>query len=65
VRFAEGEVGPDRDRGSFFPLGDDLEQQLGAFGVDLDVAELVEAEQIQAAVAADSAGQDAVVGGFD
>jgi hypothetical protein len=43
--FAERQVGPDRDGGSFFPLGDDLEQQLGAAWVDLDVAELVEQEE--------------------
>ena len=30
-------------RGAFFAFGDDLEEQLGAAGVDLDVAELVEA----------------------
>jgi hypothetical protein len=40
--FAEREVGPDRDGGSFLPLGDDLEQQLGAAVVDLDVAQLVQ-----------------------
>ena len=40
--FAERQVGPDRDRGSFLSLGEDLEEQLGAAGVDLDVAELVE-----------------------
>jgi len=45
--------------------GDDLEVQFGASGVDLGVAELVEAEQVEAGVAADEVGQDAVVGGFD
>ena len=40
--FAERQVGPDRDGGSLVPFGDDLEEQLGAAGVDLDVAELVE-----------------------
>src|SRR5262249_22604532 len=55
--FAEGQVGPDRDGGSFLAFGDDLEQQLGAAGVELDVAELVEQEQVEAAVAADDAGQ--------
>jgi hypothetical protein len=34
------------------------------FGDDLDVAEFVQAEQVEAAVAADDAGKDAVVGGF-
>jgi len=42
VRFAEGEVGGDRDRGAFFAFGDDLEQQFGAARVDLDVAKLIE-----------------------
>jgi len=40
--FAEWQVGPDRDGGSFLPFGDDLEEQLGAAVVDLDVAELVQ-----------------------
>jgi hypothetical protein len=39
VRFAERQVRPDADAGTFLPLGDDLEQELGAAGVDLDVAE--------------------------
>ena len=43
--------------GAFLAFGDDLEQQLGAAWVDLDVAEFVEAEQVEAAVAADDAGQ--------
>ncbi len=30
--FAERQVGPDRDGGSFVPLGDDLEEQLGTAG---------------------------------
>src|SRR5262249_12406469 len=58
-------VGPDRDRGSFLPLGDDLEQQLGAAWVDLDIAELVEQQEVQPAVAADHPGQRPLVGGFD
>jgi hypothetical protein len=45
MRFAERQVGADRDGGSFVSLGDDLEEQLGAAGVDLDVAELVEQQQ--------------------
>ena len=40
--FAEREVCPDRDRGSFFLLGDDLEEQFGAARVDLDVAQFVD-----------------------
>ena len=52
-------------RGAFLAFGDDLEQQLGAAGVELDVAEFVEAEQVEPAVAADDAGQAPFVGGFD
>lgn len=65
VRFAEGEVGAGGDAGSFFAFGDDLKEEFGATAVDLDVAELVEQQQVQAAVAAHDAGQDAVAGGFD
>ena len=61
----ERQVRSDRDRCPFLPLGDDLEQQLCAARVDLDVAELVEQEQVKAAVAGDDARQDAFVGGFD
>jgi hypothetical protein len=39
---AEGQVGGGDDGGSFFSLGDDLEEQFGASGVELDVAELVD-----------------------
>jgi hypothetical protein len=63
--FAEWQVGGDGDRVFLFAFGDDLEQQFGAAGVELDVAELVEAEQIEASVAGDESGEFAVVGGFD
>src|SRR5215472_6269676 len=43
---AERQGGADGDGGSFVAFGDDLEQQFGAAGVDLDVAELVQAEQV-------------------
>ena len=39
------------------PLGGDLEQQLGAALVQLHVAELVKAEELDAAVAGDGPGQ--------
>ena len=42
-----------------------MEEQFGSAGVDVDVAEFVEAEQVETAVAADDAGKDAFVGGFD
>jgi hypothetical protein len=49
--FAERQICRDRDGGSFLAFGDDLEQQLGAAGVELDIAELVQQEQVEAAVA--------------
>src|SRR6516225_2394928 len=63
--FAEGGVGGDGDGGAFLALGEDLEQQLGAAPVELEVAQLVQAEQVDAAVAGDGAGQGLVVGGLD
>ena len=54
--FAEGQVRGDRDGRSFFAFGDDLEEQLGAAGVDFDVSELVQTEQVEASVAADHSG---------
>jgi hypothetical protein len=63
--FTEGQVGGDGDAGPFLAFGDDLEEEFGAAGVDLDVAEFVEAEQVQAGVAAHDAGQLAVIGCFD
>jgi hypothetical protein len=62
--FAERQVGGDGDGGSFFSFGDDLEEELGAAGVELDVAEFVEQEQVEAAVAGDDAGELPLVGGF-
>jgi hypothetical protein len=41
-----------------------LEEQFGAAAVQAEVAELVEAEQVDAAVAGDDLGQGAVVVGF-
>jgi hypothetical protein len=61
----EGGVGRDRDGGAFFAFGEDLEQQLGAAPVQLEVAQFVQAEQVDAAVAGDGAGQGLVVGGLD
>jgi len=58
-------VGGAGDGGSFFAGGDDLEEQLGAAGVEPDVADLVEAEQVEAGVASDDAGELFVVGGLD
>src|SRR2546430_2209484 len=61
----EGGVGRDRDGGAFFPFGEDLEQQLGAAAVELEVAQLVQAQKVDPAVAGDGAGQGLVVGGLD
>ena len=51
--------------GAFLAFGDDLEEQLGAAGIDLDVAEFIEQQQIQPAVAAHDAGEHSPVGGLD
>ncbi len=45
-------------------FGEDLEQQFGAAAVQREVAELVEAEQVDPAVAGDDLGQLPFVGGF-
>ena len=52
----EWQIRCDRNRRPFFAFGNDLEEKLGAAGVDFDVAKLIEAKQIQAPVAADDAG---------
>ena len=53
-------VAGDRDGGLLFAFGEDLEQQFGASPVELEVAELVEAEQVDPAVAGDGAGRAGV-----
>ena len=40
--FGEGGVGCARDGGSFLAFGDDLEEEFGAAGVEVDVAEFVD-----------------------
>ncbi len=60
VRF----VGGDRDAVALLAFGEDLEEQLGAAPVELEVAELVEAEQVDSAVAGDDLGELPVVVGF-
>ena len=62
---AEAVVAGDRDGGLLLPFGQDLEQQFGAALVEFHVAELVEAEELDPAVAGDGAGQLTFVGGFD
>jgi hypothetical protein len=53
------------DGGLLFSLGENLEQQFGAAAVELDVAELVDAKQVEAPVAGDESGEASFVGGFD
>src|SRR5688572_16525785 len=63
--FAEGKVAGQPDGGLLLPLGEHLEQQLGAAGVELDVADFVDQQQVETAVAGYEAGEAAFVGGFD
>jgi len=51
-------------RWPFLAFGEDLEQQLGAAGIELHVAELVHAEQVEAAVAGEDTGQAPFIRGF-
>ena len=51
----ERRVGGDCHRGPLLALGEDLEEQFGSARVEVDVAELVEAEQVEPAVAGDQA----------
>ena len=62
--FAEGEVGGDGDAGFLFAFGEDLEEEFAAAGVELDVAEFVEAEQVESSVSCDDACEASFVGGF-
>ena len=65
AHLAERGVARDRDAGAFLPLGEHLKQQLRAAPVELEIAELVEAKQVNSAVAGDGLGQVLVVGGLD
>ncbi len=58
-------VGRDGDRGAFFSFGEDLEEQLGAATVQLQISQFVDEEQVDATVAGDEFGEVLVVGGFD
>ncbi len=46
-------VGGDRDRRALLPLSQNLKQQLGAAPIQLEIAELVHQDQIDATVAGD------------
>ena len=50
---AEGLIGGDRDGVLLLPLGQDLEQQLGAAPVEFHVAQFVGAEQVDPPAAGD------------
>src|SRR5271166_5168406 len=58
-------VGGDGDRRAFLPLSENLEQQFGAAAVQFHVAQLVQADQIDPAVAGDQLGQLPLIGGLD
>lgn len=49
---------------SFLPFGDDLEQQFGSARIDLDIADLIEQQQVQPAVTGHHPRQHTFVGGF-
>ena len=59
--FAERCVRGDRDRRPLIPLGEDLEEQLGTPAIQMQVAQLVEAEKVDPSVAADHLGELAFV----
>jgi len=65
VRFAEGLVEGDRDACPFLPFGEDLERELRGAALEFHVAELVDAEHVDAAVAVDGLSQLPVAGGLD
>ncbi len=58
-------IAGDGDRGGLLALGEHLEQHLRAAAVELHVAELINTQQIDPAVAGDRLGQLALVGGLD
>ena len=59
--FGEGEVRGGGHRCLLLAFGQDLEQQLSSFGVELDIAELVEAEQVEAPKTSNQSRQPAFV----
>jgi hypothetical protein len=62
VRFREGRVAHDRDRGALLALGQDLEEEFGGSLVEVDVAELIDREEVESAVAGDGLGEVELVG---
>jgi hypothetical protein len=61
---AEGFVGRDCDGGLLFAFGEDLEEEFGAAPVELEVAQFIQTEQVDPAVAGDDFGEGSVVLGF-
>jgi hypothetical protein len=61
----DGLVGGDGDAALSFSFGQDLEEEFGAAAVEFHVAELVDAQKIDSAVAGDGLGQLFLVGGID
>ena len=59
-----GEILGHGDRRLLLALGQNLEQELRAACVELDVAELVEAQQLQSPIAGHDAAQSPLVGSF-
>ena len=55
----------DRDGGLLFPLGENLEEKFRAAAIQFHVSEFINAEQVHATVAGDSAGKLLFVGSFD
>ena len=62
--FAEGQVGGHGDRGPLIARGDDLEQQLSTPRVEMDIAELVQAEQVEPGIAGHRPREDPLISGL-
>ena len=61
----EGLVACDGDGVLLFPFGEDLEEKLGAAPVQFHIAELVDTEQVDAAVTGDGLGENLLVSCFN
>ena len=62
MRFREGRVTHDRYCGALLTLGQNLEEELGGSLVEVDVAELIDREEVESAVAGDGLGEVEFVG---
>jgi hypothetical protein len=61
----ERSVGGDRDGVLLLAFGEDLEEELGGTPIQFHLAEFVDTEQVDTAIAGDRLGQDLLVGCFD